>query len=236
MIKRLVLVSGLWSFSCMAVEINMLDIEGLHQSDGNGAYDQLLKMILKKSPEPTNLKLYDPAKAAEMFESCNNCCISPANKSENFYSWKGETVELAAFNYAKIYAFTKSGAAPLESLEQLDGKKVGLREGMPYGDAIDNATFEKVMSPTIEVNVSKLSNNEIEAFIAYVPDAYAAFKGLGIGPLPHNKKSPLAIHTDRLVCRGVSPQFIEAYNAEAKNLRKLGVFRMVLKDNLIKAM
>lgn len=79
----------------------------------------------------------------------------------------------------------------------------------------------------------KVQIGRIDAFIAYVPDAYNAFRGLGIAPLPHDVAHPVAVHLDSLVCRNVQPEFIEQFNKLLKELRDSGRLKSILGNDYI---
>lgn len=113
---------------------------------------------------------------------------------------------------AKIYIFTGKGQKTINNLSELKGKKVGARFGMPYGNTFDNAGLNVEMVKSIQSNIKKLDKGRIDAFIAYVPDAYDAFKSLEIPPYPHDLDKPIAVHEDCLVCRDVPPEVIDTFN------------------------
>jgi len=218
----------------LATDIYLTEIEGLHQKDNKGAYDLLLNEALKGIKGPVNIKLLDPGSSTVNFTSCENCCISPANNNANFYNWSGKIEELAAFNYAKVYAFSKQGAELITSLEQLKGKKVGGRTGMPYGNKVEGAGLNLIGADTIEENIRKTESGELDAFVAFVPDAYMAYKAAGVTNIPYSKKSALSIHIDRMICRNAPRVFIDKYNANMKTMRDRGFIRRKLGDQFVK--
>ena len=198
-------------------KIYAIDIPGIFQQDKQGAYDKVLQKtrILNKL---ATLEIYPPARAQLMFKYCTNCCFTPANALKQFYFFDNNVVETDAMNIAKIYIFVKEGRQPINKLSALKGKNIGARTGMPYGNILKNTQFNIDYVDTIEQNIKKLALGRIDAFIAYVPDAYNVFNKLNMKPLPHNKAKPLAIHPDRLVCKNVDHSLISTFN---KNLNKL---------------
>lgn len=218
----------------LATDIYMTDIEGLHQKDGQGVYDLILKEALTKVTAPVSLHIGDPEETFKTFESCTNCCYSPANNSPQFYDWEGKVIELAAMNYAKVYIFSQPGKPAFSSFEQLKGKRVGARTGMDYGKDVAAAGIPFITSDSIVENITKLDSGELDAFIAYVPDAYLAFKSLNVEPYPHAERKPMAIHIDRVICRGAPPEFTDALNNSMKALRKNGTMRRLIGDSYVK--
>ncbi|MFT7374148.1 MAG: hypothetical protein ACI8VC_000203 [Candidatus Endobugula sp.] len=194
------------------VSIIAIAIPGLHQNDGNGEYDQIIrKSVVDKGL--ASIGVLPPSRAEQKFESCTNCCLSPANTNKDFYDFGTDVLVSKPMSTAKIYIFTAKETAPLDSLDDLKGKKVGVRNGMPYGKTFDTAGLNTKSVSTIELNINKLDSGRIDAMVSYVPDAYAAFESLGIPPFPHNKDKPIAVHPDSLVCKDVPQSFIDTFNS-----------------------
>lgn len=222
------------SAAAHGTDIYMTDIEGLHQKDEQGVYDQILKQALSKVTAPATLHLNAPDESASNFESCSNCCHSPANNSPSFYDWEGDVIELTAMNYAKVYIFSAPGKPAFSSFEQLNGKRVGARDGMDYGKDVSASGVPLIPADSITSNIKKLDAGELDAFIAFVPDAYLAFNSLNIKPYPHSERTPMAIHIDRVICRGAPKEFTNALDGAMKELRKNGTMRRILGDTFVK--
>ena len=214
------------------VSIIGIDIPGLHDSKGGGAYDQIINEAAV-STGLASLKVFPPARAEAQFASCTNCCFSPANKNQEFYDFGADITQTLPMNVAKIYIFSPPGSAEISSLSALKGKKVGIRTGMPYGKTFDAAGLKTSAVSDIGQNIKKVQGKRLDAFIAYIPDAYIAFKDMGISPFPHAKSTPIAVHEDSLVCRGVSASFIESFNTNLQKMKTDGKLKAVLGDTLI---
>lgn len=202
-----------YSSSLLAVPptIYAIEIEGLHQKDGKGEYDVIIKNALVNEKR-AKLKVMPPARVEKTFETCSNCCWSPANKNPEFYQFDDSVVVSKPMGIAKIHLFTKPGSEVLNSWDQLADKKVGFRHGMPYGKTFDAGKFKKNGVKSIEKNIALLEAGRIDAFVAYVPDAYVVFEALGKLPFPHDEDHPLVEHPDALACRGVDAKTIEDFN------------------------
>jgi len=222
------------SISVFGTDIYMTDIEGLHQKDEQGVYDLILKEALTKVTAPVTLNLGGPEETFKTFESCTDCCYTPANNSPLFYDWEGDIVELAAMNYAKVYIFSAPGKPAYSTFDQLKGKRVGARTGMDYGKDVAASGIPLTTSDSIVDNIKKLDAGELDAFIAFVPDAYLAFKSLNVQPYPHSERTPMAIHIDRVICRGAPGEFTDSLNNAMKALRKNGTMRRILGDTYVK--
>ena len=232
-LARFLFLSSL-SLIVHATDIYMTDIEGLHQKDEQGVYDQILKQALSKVTAPATLHLGAPDETAITFETCTNCCHSPANNSPSFYDWEGNVIELTAMNYAKVYIFSAPGKPAYSSFDQLKGKKVGARDGMDYGKDVSGSGVSLIPADSITTNIKKLDAGELDAFIAFVPDAYLAFNSLKAQPYPHSERTPMAIHIDRVICRGAPKEFTDALDGAMKELRKNGTMRRILGDTFVK--
>ncbi len=211
--KRL-LASLLVCFSTTAfaqTTIYAIDIPGLHEKGGQGIYDKIINKALV-APGKASLQVLPPARVEKNFANCNNCCWSPANLNTEFYDFGSDVVETEAMGVAKIYIFSAPGKPAYASLDELQGKRVGIRNGMPYGKSFDAANLDAQSTSVISANISKLENDRIDAMVAYVPDAYDAFESLGKAPFPHDKDKPVAVHPDAMVCRGAPADLVETFN------------------------
>ena len=215
--RILSLLSGLIFSTVTLAEVNIyaIDIPGLHEKNGGGIYDNLINEALV-SEGKASLKVLPPARAEHSFANCTNCCISPANLNSEFYDFGSDVVQTEPMGIAKIHIFSQPGAPVLTSLEELKGKKVGIRHGMPYGKSFDGAGLKTVEITKIANNIAKLEAKRIDVMVAYVPDAYDAFSAEGKKPFPHAKDAPIAVHPDALVCKGVSQDFIDSFNVHIK--------------------
>jgi hypothetical protein len=208
------------------------EIPGLHQIDGMGAYDKIINEILIK-PGLASLQVHPPKRTEKNFSTCQNCCFSPANKNPDFYDFGEDIVKTEPMNTAKVYIFTAKGQKTINRLEDLKGKKVGIRFGMPYGKKFESAGLNVYPAEKTEINIKNLDKGRLDAFVEYVPDAYVAFKNLGIPPYPHDIANPIAVHEDCLVCRGVSDDFVTTFNQKLKKMSESGQLKEILGDSYI---
>ena len=214
------------------VKILGIEIPGLHESSGSGVYDIIVNKTVV-AHDDAQLIILPPARAEAEFEQCTNCCFSPANKNPEFYDFGDDYVQTKPMNVAKVYIFSADNAPIYNDLNELQNKKIGTRAGMPYGKTFDNANLDTREVSDIEKNVKKLQLGRIDAFVAYVPDAYLTFADMGITELPHNQAKPVAVHEDSLVCKGVSENFIENFNHGLQSLNDSGELKNILGDSQI---
>lgn len=196
--RKFALISCLATFTlfAQAQQIIGIDIPGLHNNDGKGIYDQVIHSVSNE-----RIILMTPERAVNAYESCVDCCISPANKNPDFYNYgAGHIVSKPMFT-AKIYIFSKPGDAAISDVALLSGKKVGARKGMPYGDNVESSGARFMRVDKLSQNIKKLERGRLDYIIAYTPDIYDVFDSMEKSPFPHVAASPVASHEDSLLCK-----------------------------------
>ena len=184
-----------------ALVIYALEIQGLHQADGNGEYDAIINGALANYELPVKIEIMPPARSFRNFETCENCCMSPASSQKEFYDFSA-IFESAPMNIAKLVVFTPDGTTPIATIAQLEGLRVSARHGMLYGKTIEQSGLVLIRANTIVGNIKMMEAGRIDAFLAFIPDAYDAFRSLDQTPTPHDPENPLLIHRDSVICRG----------------------------------
>jgi len=217
------------SLSCTAeISILSFEIPGLHQKDGEGSYDKIIKALIYPEEE-INILLVPPARAKSQFAQCLNCCLSPSNKNPDFYDYGDDVVETLPMNLAKVYIFTRRFTKEIRNgIEGLKGKVVGVRRGMPYGKRFYSANLNLDTVSTLSQNFAKLDRERVDAVVAYVPDAYVFFDEMDMRGYPHAIDYPISIHPDAMVCRGVSEDFLKAFNYHMKYYQSSGKLKKIL--------
>jgi len=203
----------LWSGAGIALADNLpiyaLEITGLYQADGRGAYDQIL---VQAAPD-TQIIRTSAAQAFSHFEKCTDCCLSPANTQPEFYPYQQGFIQTNPINLADIYIWSPPGMPVIDNIDALIGKRVGARIGFPYGKTIEQKlNLQRVAN--IETNIYLLESGRLDAMIEYVPDAYVIFDNLGKTPFPHHQGAPILSHQDAILCHD-TPQgrdFVAAFN------------------------
>ncbi|MEW6992386.1 hypothetical protein AADZ91_17085 [Colwelliaceae bacterium 6441] len=195
-VSTLALVSA---FATADVKIAVYNLPPLFEPSGNGSYDQLFNKVKVKANENWSYNILPAARAEQAFSAKNVDCVAPFDKD---FSGLSDVIQSDFFNVAKIYIFTPAGTPALTKLKQLQGKKVGARRGMPYGPEFGMLNLKVDYVETIEANIKKLKAGRIDAFLAYVPDAWEAFNHLGmkLEDLSYNEASPYITHEDGFLC------------------------------------
>lgn len=211
-------------------DLSVMEIGGLYQKDGKGLYDQVVSAASAKSDVSFKIQHVPPKRAFANFETGKSLCMAPANTNPDFYNFSFKTVQSASMTEAKVYIFTKAGSSPVSDVTALKGMKVGVRQGMPYGNNIENSGLSLVAASSIETNIKKLNAGRIDVFLAYWPDVYAAFDAMGVDPLPHAADQPVAVHNDSILCRD-TPEgraAIEAFDKGYKAIEGDGTLAKIM--------
>lgn len=211
--------------SRQVINIFTLDIPGLHNKDGQGAYDIIIKKIMADQYTIV-LQPLPPKRALAYFKRCNSCCFSPGNTDVNFYDFDRQARETEPMTVAKIFIFSAYGSEPFRSLRELEGKEVGIRAGMPLSNnivqAIDSKKFNVQNAATLEANLTRLKLGRVDAALGWFPDSELLFTQNKMKPYPHDKRFPVAVHHDALVCKGVPERFFQVFNQGIRLLRASG--------------
>ncbi|WP_438463122.1 hypothetical protein [Marinomonas sp. PE14-40] len=209
------------------IELYVQAIPGLFQYDNQGVYDQIIQLATPEQ-HSISLQVLPNYRASNEFQTCINCCLSPANLNPNFYSFGKEVTATQPLNSAKAYIFSLTEDEVYTELTQLVGKRVGLERGMNYGKAVAAGNFTHSVTNSLLQNFKMLAIHRIDTMIAYAPDIYQAFKEVDPNRFHYDEMQPIAIHNDALVCRGVEPSFIKGFNTKLEALRNTGKLKEVL--------
>jgi ABC-type amino acid transport substrate-binding protein len=202
-------------------------IPGVFEADKSGTYDKVLAQIAANSGLQLNYAVLAPGRLEADFKSQNFDCIIPLDA--RFWG-DGKLANSEPLNIAKIYLFSRTGEGPFTSLEQLKGKRIGARRGMPYGPAFDSSGVKAELVNEDDQNVQKLMAKRIDAFLAYVPDMWEWSKNKQ-QPLPnHDKGKPFETHKDAFLCRDSAETraFLKAFNEAVIKMRASGQLQQLL--------
>ena len=155
------------------ITIAAIDLPGLYTPAADGIYDAAYAAASARANISIPMQVLPPARAIDQFLKQQVDCLAPMDAE--FIGTDFPTVQTRPFFIARIFIFTAEGQAPLNSLAQLKGKKVGIRKGMIYGSEFDAAGLSVSVADSIESNIKKVQKGRLDAFIAYTPDAFDAF-------------------------------------------------------------
>ena len=219
------------NFGQKKIDIYSLDVPGLHNKDGLGADDVIIKKIMADEFVITILPL-PPKRALRYFNRCTTCCFSPGNNDANFYNVGDGVKETKAMAVAKIFIFSQYGSTAFKNLTELYGKVIGIRHGMPLSKnilkAIEEKRFRVRLAKDLASNFTLLKHRRVDAVLGWFPDSALYFESSDTKPYPFVNDFPVVIHNDALVCKGLTERFYQLFNQGVEELRKSGELEKLL--------
>lgn len=203
-------------------------IPGVFAVDKSGDYDKVMARISATSDLKFNYAAIAPDQLEADFKAGKLDCVIPLDA--RFWAEPGKFFNSVPLNVAKIYIFSRNDVGPYTSFSQLRGKKVGARQGMPYGPKYEAAELNAELAENDNANVVKLAAGTIDAFVAYVPDMWS-WASTKRQPLPnHDRNNPADVHRDAFLCRDTpaAHQFMNAFDAAVIKLRDAGELKQIL--------
>ncbi|MDN3637971.1 ABC transporter substrate-binding protein [Simiduia curdlanivorans] len=233
LVLTLLLFASYFSYAESVIHIVAYDIEGLHQTDKKGKYDRVLAEVLP-SEFDYKIQVAPPKRALRIFEQCSACCLSPMNDNPEFYDY-AETlgaIQLPAYNSAVAYIFSQKDKMPIKDIEALAGKTIALQAGMSFGKSFIKRT-KALKIATVQVSdfdslFKMLELNRVDAVAAYTPDALLYFNNRNLTPFTYAKEHPIVIHEDALLCKNVSPEFMNKYRRNMASFSESEKFKEIL--------
>jgi ABC-type amino acid transport substrate-binding protein len=211
-----------------APKLGAYAIPGVFELDKTGSYDKALARVASEAGLSLDYVVLAPGRIEDDFKQHKLDCVIPLDA--RFWSSTEKVVNSEPLNVAKIYVFSRAGDGPYTSVEQLKGKRVGARRGMPYWAKYDRSGINVELVNDDGQNVQKLNANRIDAFLAYVPDMWQWARD-SKQPLPnHDGQQPLAIHKDAFLCRdsAATREFLKAFDAAVVKIRASGELQRIL--------
>lgn len=232
-------IFSLWvfltSFNCFAYgtgpSFAAYLIPGALEENKVGDYDKILTVISKMIGKPINYEVLPPARVENGLKTGSLDCVIPLDR--RFWDGKESLINSEPLNVAKIFIFSRKNEGPYTSLDQLKGKKLGARRGMPYGPKIDKDYLLDLVT-TDDQNVQKLNSKRIDAFLAYYPDMPLWAKEHK-SPLPNHAQVPFDTHKDAFLCRDTPDvrEFLKSFDEAVVKLRKSGELKKMLGDTYV---
>lgn len=203
-------------------------LEGLHTAQTDGAYDKVLKKI-KAQGVDFSLHFSPIIRAKHNFKNKIDDCLCPSDASGSFFPFP--TVQSTPINYAKAYIFTRKNEPAISNIQELEGKKIGVRKGMFVDESFaQEVQFEIEQVRDLELNYKKLQAKRIDAFVAYTPDIWNLLGDRELANLNYDSKLSLFTHAESMVCHDTPANraFIKQFDHELNTLIKQGQIEKIL--------
>lgn len=187
-----------WADSNDIIKVAGFEIPGVMEPKLTGSYDKVLTELFSHLTSKIKYVVMPTARVDAQFSEKSIDCIAPMDIR---YSKIQELViNSKPINIAKIYIYSRKKEGPWSILQDIEGKRVGIKNGLWYGPKWSDKKMHVEVVASDEQNIEKLRKGRIDAFLAYVPDMTVLKMEKGIILPNHDPKKPFDIHNDSLLC------------------------------------
>ncbi len=187
--SSLVFLPALVAFmaSASAQEIRVVSMEigdNLQTVDSPGLYGEMISHVLKNAGVDYEFRVY-PFKRAlrEFFRGDADCMWALDSRMLRQFGKKDERLlDSEALFTSTQHVFMPPGTHAISSLNDLDGKRVGLHFHSNLLEAMERTSANLVKVNDETTKITMLINNRVDAIIAWIPDALVAFHDEGVDP------------------------------------------------------
>jgi ABC-type amino acid transport substrate-binding protein len=214
------------------VKLGVVAIPGVLEADKSGDYDKVLARVGAVAGKPFKYVVLPPNRIEADLKSGDIDCLLPMDA--RYWKEKGNYVNSEPLNVAKSYFFSRQGDGPYTSLDQVKGKTIGIRTGLPYGPKLDGYTQLAAVASD-DQNVQKLNSKRIDVFLAYMPDMSIWAKEKKAALPSYKADTPFDTHRDAFLCRNTPEvqEFLKAFNPAVVKLRDSGELKKLLGDSFV---
>jgi ABC-type amino acid transport substrate-binding protein len=216
------------SAQCYAAKrvIIIPEVPRYYQADGNGAYQKLMREILRRSGESAELLNFPLTRATVKFDKYKNACYPVSLKlAVDVLGYKliatGE-----AINRFKIVIATLRGTAMMTSFKQVRGRSIAAlptTDLAAYGYSSSSITVRYV--PTHKQGLELLEAGKVSAMLGSVGDLIA-YKD----KLNYEDASPIYSVDESLVCHpgAASEAFLKKVDPAIRAMKADGSLKSIL--------
>lgn len=224
----LVLIMMVISAQCYAAGrvIIIPEIPRYYQADGNGAYQNLMREILRRSGESAELLNFPLTRATVIFDKDKNACYPVSLKlAVDILGYKliatGES-----FNRFKMVIATLKGNAMISSFEQIRGRSIAALPAADlaaYGYTASSLTVRYV--DTHDQGLELLGAGKVDAMLGSVADLIP-YKD----KLVYDAANPIYSVDENLVCHpgAESEAFLKKVDPAIRSMKSDGSLKSIL--------
>jgi hypothetical protein len=213
---------------CFASEriIIIPEIPRYYDKDGNGAYQKLMKEILRRSGESAKLANYPLSRATVMFDKFKNACYPVSLKLAVDVLRYKLIATTEPINRFKIVIATLRGNAMITSFDQIRGRRIAAlptADLAAYGYVASSLTV--VYVPSHDQGLKLLQAGKVDAILGSVGDLIP-YKN----KLNYEDASPIYAADESLVCHpGVAAEaFLEKVDPVVRSMKSDGSLKAIL--------
>lgn len=181
------------SYAADKVVFGTFPIPAMVVDSNTGVFIELTREITKRANMDIEFTIAPPKRTFKSFFEEKVDAVFPA-LDVNFPTGI-RPVKSDEIIYVKVdYVFTKKGTPFLKTLQDLEGKKIGITFGYPYAsELISNNLITLDTAPTDEMNTKKLIKGRLDAFVVEEKSGVKAFRNAGLEPqMQYDPKVPLS--------------------------------------------
>lgn len=173
--------------------LNTFLIPLMVESKTKGIFIELTQELAKRAGIQIIINIFPAKRAINDFSIGNADALFPALNT--FFPDKDSYFPTEEIIYIKRdVAFTLKGQKPLETIAQLEGKKIGITRGYAYANnLINNPNIDFFMTNSDEYSAKMLRAGHIDAFIAEEVSGLAALKRMKLtNEVQYSPKNPIS--------------------------------------------
>ena len=173
--------------------LNTFLIPLMVESKTKGVFIELTQELAKRARINIDINIFPAKRAINDFNIGNADALFPALNT--FFPDKKSFLLTEEIIYMKRdVAFTLKGQEMIETITQLEGKKIGITRGYAYADdVIHNPNIDFFMTNSDEYSAKMLKAGHIDAFIAEEMSGLAALKRMKLkNEVQYSSKSPIS--------------------------------------------
>lgn len=202
------------------------EVPRYYQKDGNGAYQKLMREILRRSGESAELMNYPLTRATVMFDRYKNSCYPVSLKLAVDVLRYKLIATSESINRFKIVIATLRGTAMITSFNQIRGRSIAALPAADlaaYGYTASSLTVRYVA--THDQGLEMLKAGKVDAMLGSVADLIP-FKD----QLNYEEADPIYAVDERLVCHpgATSEAFLKKVDPTIRAMKADGSLESIL--------
>ena len=202
------------------------EIPRYYQSDGNGAYQRLMREILKRADVRATFESYPVSRATVMFDRIKNACYPVSLKLAVDVLGYRLIATRDTINRFKIVIATLRGKAMITSFDQLRGRSIAALPAADiaaYGYTASSLTVRYVDSH--EAGLKMLKAGRVDALLGSVGDLMV-YKD----QLNYEDADPIYTAEENIVCHPTpeSQAFLEKIDPVIRSMKSDGSLKAIL--------
>lgn len=188
----LVFVSQLSAFGAETLRIGTYPIPMLVEDSTHGLFIDLTNAIAEKAGLDIEIRVVPSKRIVLEFQQQQIDVLLPG--LDVFFSADNQPIKSEPVAVKKDYIFTRKGTALLSSINDLEGKVVGITRGYPYSpELLENAAITFDEATTDAQSAKKLIAGRVEAFVVEETTGLQAFEQIGgVDDVLYDPEAPIA--------------------------------------------